>query len=140
MSYATQQDLIDRFGEAELIELTDRADPATGVIDATVVAGALNDADELINSYISKRYDLPLSPIPARLVRLASEIARYFLYEDAVTERVKQAYDDAVAFLKDLATGKAALDAAGAEPATSSGSPKHKAPERIYTQDTLKGY
>lgn len=111
MTYATQQNLIDRFGERELIELTDRSDPSTGAIDATVVAKALADADAEIDGYLSSRYQLPLSPVPAKLERVAGDIARYYLYEDRVTDQVRARFSDAQQWLRDVASGKVSLGA-----------------------------
>lgn len=108
MTYATQQNLIDRYGENELIQLTDRQ--GLGTIDATVVSRALADADAQINGYLAARYTLPLSaPVPTILERLACDITRYALYEDRVTEIVEKRYKDAVALLRDVSAGKAEL-------------------------------
>lgn len=107
MTYASQQDLINRFGERELIELTDRS--ASGLIDDSVVAVALSDADHEVDSYLYLRYDLPLSPVPPLLVRLGADIARYRLYDDAVSDEVRNRYEDAVALLKRLADGTVSL-------------------------------
>lgn len=134
MTYATQTDLVDRFGSAELVQLTDRATPATGAIDTAVLGKALADADDTINSYLSIRYALPLASAPAILKRLAADIARYALYEDRVTEAVQKRYDDAIRFLKDVAAGRASVgpDGAGAE-AAQTGGPGYVAPGRIFT-------
>ncbi len=108
MPYATQQNLIDRFGEEELIQLTDREN--LGEINTTVVDRALGDADSLINGYLAARYTLPLTaPIPDDLERLACDIARYQLYGDRVTDQVAQRYKDAIALLRDVSTGRAQL-------------------------------
>lgn len=141
MDYATQQDLIDRFGTEELIELTDRADPPAGAIDATVVARALADAGDAIDSYIARRYDLPLPSTPGRLTRIACDLARYFLHADDPTEAVETAYKDAIQFLRDVADGRAVLDIAGAEPAASSaGAPEVSGPGRVFSRDTMEGF
>ena len=137
MAYATEQDLIDRFGTDELLEIADRDDDQ--VIDTTVVAKALEDAGELIDGYVGKRYDLPLSSTPPRLVKLAADIARYFLYKDSPTEAVEKAYDDAVAFLRDVAAGKAVLDISGSEPAPAGDEILTSGPDRVFTSDTLEG-
>jgi len=136
--YATQQNLIDRFGERELIELSDRADPPLGTIDATVVNKKLADADATINGYLAVKYALPLAPVPSMLERIACDIARYYLYEDRVTDQVKRRYDDCIAWLKGVANGTVNLgvDAANQAPA-SSGGPETSAPDRIFTGDTL---
>lgn len=108
MTYATQQNLIDRFGEEELIQLTDRTN--TGDIDAAVVNKALNDADAQINGYLVGRYTLPLAtPVPEILERLACDIARYSLYEFKPIEIVAIRYRDALDSLREVSKGRADL-------------------------------
>lgn len=108
MTYATQQNLIDRFGEEELIQLTDRGN--LGVINATVVSRALADADALINGYLVGRYTLPLAtPVPDVLERLACDIARYSLYEAGATKIVETRYIDALDLLRDVSKGRSDL-------------------------------
>lgn len=117
MTYAVKQDLIDRFGQTELAQLTDRTNGAS--IDDTVIGKALADADAKIDSYIAVVHQLPLVPVPATLVRIAGDIARYYLYDDRVTEQVKDRFEDAIRFLRDVAAGKASLgvDTGGTPPA-----------------------
>lgn len=107
MTYATQQNLIDRFGEVELIQLTDRT--GSNVIDAVVVGRALADADAQINGYLAVRYDLPLTTVPGVLEKLACDIARYQLHENRVTEIVGKRYEQTIEFLQDIGSGKATL-------------------------------
>lgn len=136
MGYIDQQDLIDRFGEAELKELADR--DADGTIDAEVVAAAIADADRLVDGYVGKLYDLPLATAPDILRQLSADIARYKLYKDSPTETVRNNYLDALRQLRDIAAGNLALDVAGAEPARAGGTVTVDAPERVFTRDTLK--
>lgn len=137
--YASQQDLIDRFGEVELIELSDRADPPAGAIDANVVNLALSDADAEIDGYLARRYDLPLASTPARLVKVASDIARKNLYKDAPLDEVTDNYKAAVRWLENVSKGVVELDIAGNEPTgDTSSSPTFTAPDRVFTSDTLK--
>jgi len=107
VTYATQQNMIDRFGEQELIELTDHAN--TGAINATVLGQALADADAEINAYLTSRYTLPLVSVPPVLVKFAADVARYQLYDTRATEMVKARYDDAIKFFKMLANGSVSL-------------------------------
>jgi len=139
MTYATQQNLIDRFGQQELTELTDRAN--AGAIDAAVVAKALADADGEINGYLASRYTLPLDPVPAVLERWACEIARYYLYEDRVTEQVKRRYDDVVKSLNAVSKGTVSLgpDEEGASLA-STGGPQVDQQERVFTRESLSDF
>lgn len=103
MSYCTQADLIERFGEAEITQLSDRA--GGGELDSAVIASAIDDADAEIDGYLSGRYALPLASVPAVMVRLACDIARYYLFGHDVTDLVKKRYDQAVAYLVKIATG-----------------------------------
>lgn len=107
MSYATQQNLVTRFGSDELIQLTDLNN--LGSIDPAVVSVALADADAEINSYLAGRYNLPLTQVSAELVRLACDIARYRLFDVRATEAVKVRYDDAIKKLRDIGKGLASL-------------------------------
>lgn len=107
MTYATLQNLIDRFGADELIQLTDRE--GLGEIDTTVTDRALADADARINGYLAARYTLPLVNVPTELELLACDIARYLLHDDRVTEQIEQRYKDAIAQLRDVSRGVAVL-------------------------------
>mgnify|MGYP001018410175 CR=1 len=140
MTYASQQNLIDRFGEDELIQLTDRA--SLDAIDATVVARALADADAEINGYLSTRYTLPLSPVPAVLEKLACDIARYQLFENAVTEIVTERYENAIRFLKDVAAGKVTLgvDGNGDTAATISNSVQISSTTPVFRRSESDGF
>lgn len=139
MTYATQQDMIDRFGEQELIELTDHA--AAGVIDATVMAGALGDADAEIDAYLAGRYTLPLASVPRVLTRFAVDLARYGLYDTRATEQVKARYDDAIKFLKALANGTVSLGLDPVnQPLAETGGVQVLAPARVFNDDSLAGY
>lgn len=141
LSYATQQNMVDRFGSDELIELTDRADPPAGLIDVTVVGLALADADAEIDSYISVRYALPLAATPARLIKVACDIARKHLFKDQPLDEVIDNYKAAVAFLRDVSRGVAELDVAGAEPAgDTTGSPQLSSGPQMFTKDTMGGF
>lgn len=115
MTYATQQDLIDRFGEEEIINRTDRS--GTGSIDATVVDLALADADDEINGYLGQQYELPLASVPSLLNRLAADIARYRLYDDAASDEVRNRYKDAVSLLTSIARGNVSLGMPSTGPA-----------------------
>lgn len=107
MTYASQQNMIDRFGSQELIELTDRLN--TGAIDATVLGQALADANTEIDSYLLSVCVLPLVTVPPRLIKIAADIARYELYGARCTDQVRARYTDAIAFLKAVVTGTASL-------------------------------
>ena len=114
--YASKQDMMTRFGEREMIQLTDRAVPPTGEIDDAVLALALADAGALIDSYVSRRYDLPLATTPVVVRGLCMTIARYTLHRGRHPEEVRKDYEDALDYLKQVSTGVAVLDVGGSEP------------------------
>ncbi len=142
MAYATQTDMEDRFGAAELVKLTDRDDPPAGQIDAAVLARAIADAEAEINGYLAGRYALPLASVPAVLARIACDLARYYLYDDWTNEPVRDRYEDAVRLLKGISEGKIALgiDPATQDPVTPSGAASSTAATRVFSRDTMRGY
>ncbi len=139
MPYTTLQDLIDRFGRREIVQLTDRAEPPSGAIDEAVVDRAIADADAEIDSYLmAAGYALPLDPVPTVIRRLAPQIVRHLLYEDAETDLVRQRYEDARRVLESIVAGRVKLgegDVSG-----SVGSPQVSAPGRVFTSGSLKDF
>lgn len=141
MPYATQQDLVDRFGEEELIQLTDRTNIPVSTLDPVVVGRALNDASAFIDSYLTKVVKLPLVAVPEVLVKTASDIARYYLHGKAADKEspVTRAYSEATAWLRDVSRGLVELSSEGeTPPAAGGGSVKAVAPNRVFTRDTLR--
>ena len=116
MGYCTQQNLIDRFGEAEITQLADR--DRDGEIDSAVIDGAIGDATAEIDGRLSAVLVLP-AVAPDELVFRACDIARFRLYDDRATEAVRKRYYDAVAWLKDVAAGKVVIPGAVPTTATS---------------------
>lgn len=139
MSYATKQDLIDRYGEAEITQISGGG--GVGVPDNDVIDRALADADTEIDAYLVGRYTLPLVPQPKMLTLVACDIARYRLFGARATEEVEKRYKNQVEFLRQVAAGKVAfgLNAAG-QPTPTSGGPSSCAPERVFTRDSLEDY
>ncbi|HRQ57659.1 MAG TPA: DUF1320 domain-containing protein [Azoarcus taiwanensis] len=113
--YATVQDLISRFGEREIAQITNRAS-ALDVIDMAVAERALADANAEVHSHVATRYRAPFDPVPTLLVRVACDIARYRLYDDAVPEEIRNRYTDAVRILTRIANGEMGFGEAEASP------------------------
>ena len=121
MPYVTQPQLVDRFGEAMLVGLTDRGSVATGAIDSAVVTRVLTDTDALIDSYLAGRYTLPLGSIPAVLTDIAARLAIYALHVYDPPVKITHDQQTALAQLRDIRDGRNRLDVAGVEPPTQSG-------------------
>jgi phage gp36-like protein len=140
MSYAVKQDMIEQYGEAELIRLTDRTNTPQTTIDDAIVQNALDSADGMINGYLQAAgITVPIAPVPRSVVDAARTIARYRLWKDKASAQVRQDYEDAIAWLVNVAKGIVQLgDNAAPAPAVSAGSPKSSAPCRTFTKDTLR--
>lgn len=132
--YATATDLLDRFDAEEIAQRADRATPRlvtaellklaasagdlTGYTDAeqaaaaealAVVNRALQDASDAIDGYLAGRQAVPLSNPTQAIARCASDIARYFIYDDKATDTVKDRYNMSVQYCRDIASGKVSL-------------------------------
>lgn len=115
MAYAALTDMQSRFGEDELVQLTDRH--GDGMIDPVALEQALIDASAVIDGYLAGRYPVPLAPVPPILVGYACDLARLRLYKDAPPEIVVRRGDEAIKFLALVGQGKINLGAAP-EPAS----------------------
>lgn len=120
MTYAALDDLIERAGESEILQVADRDED--GTVDPDVVDAALVDADNVINGYIGVKYQVPLTATPDLVRTWATSIARYLLHRYDRPDYVSQDYKDAISALKDVQAGRSALiGAEGIAPAASSG-------------------
>ena len=121
MSYATVQDMIDRYSEVEMVSLTDREYNAE--IIPAVAQTALDDATGEINGYLIK-YTKPFDVIPRTLLTYCCDIARYRLTGGEVLETniIGQRYLQAISYLEKVAAGKISLtvDENGKEAETAS--------------------
>lgn len=143
MTYCTQQDLVDRGWQQELVELTDKTNTPATTIDATIVAAHILDASSTIDGYLAKRYTLPLVDVPPVLVKNAADIARYFLHGDSATKEspVERAFQNAMKWLRDIATGAVVLENAGQVPASAGGlHVRTNKPSRVFSRDSLDGH
>lgn len=102
MSYATRFDLVDRFGEDEIAQ-------RESMLPVGAVDKRLADADSQIDSCLAVRYPVPVTPTPDLVKRLACDIAHYYLLGASITDVERTAYTDAIAMLRDLASGKMRL-------------------------------
>lgn len=114
MTFATEQDLVTRYGQQEVLLLADR--DGDQVVDAGVLEAALADADAEIVSELAGQATIDPDAPPRNLVRIACQIARYRLYGANPPEAARNDYKDAIAFLRLVRDGKASLDGGDAAP------------------------
>ena len=105
--YAAPQDLITRFGEREMAQIAGDTAPT----NAKLLAACL-DAAQLADSYLSRAVVLPLAAVPAMLVGVCADIARYRLHDDQMKEggdqgktTMRMRYEDAIKWLEGVAAG-----------------------------------
>jgi len=135
MGYCVVQDMVDRYGQAEMAAITDRTAGTT--LDDAVAQRAVDDASSEMDSYLASRYHLPLTVTPAVLKVVCADIARFLLYKDQPLEEVRKRAEDARAWLKDLAKGYASLDLGPEQPAQIPGS--FTSNDRQFTRESLRG-
>jgi phage gp36-like protein len=112
MAYATVDDMVQRFGEAEMIRAsTPDGQDAVTVVQAPICT-ALDDASSTIDSYLRKRYRVPLEVAPPEINRACCMLARYDLGlggERSVSEQTQKAREETIQWLARIARGEVVL-------------------------------
>ncbi|MBK67918.1 MAG: hypothetical protein CMP22_07280 [Rickettsiales bacterium] len=140
MIYATKADMLKRYEEKQLIQLTDNVEPYTDQIVDSILDGALNDASATIDLYLGGRYDLPLSQTPTALIDMACRLAFYRLNRDRTSEEMRLDYTDVIKTLEQISQGKIRLDVGGEEPKSAAAIAKVDGPNRTFDRDSMKGF
>lgn len=109
MAYCTLQDLVDRFGSDEMIDVADR--DGDGAPDEAVVTAACEDASGEIDVRLARRYRVPFTTSTRLLRALGCDIARYRLLDDRPHEQAEARYQAAIDLLDAIASGEVMLGA-----------------------------
>jgi phage gp36-like protein len=161
MQYATVQDMTGRYGEPEMIQLTD---PDNLAVQAARVERMLADAQAYADAFVGRVYRLPLAGcskpatvpggapelvVPPQLTRIVCDVARYYLYSDLAPEHeVYLRYKAAEKELQAIAGGNAVLacpwggppGALVANDPLADGEVFYAFSPRSTTDDSLRGY
>lgn len=109
MPYCTKQQLINAFGELEIIERTDRGN--IGSIDDVVLVAAQNRADSDIDRYLrAKGIAVDGGIISEDLKNIALDCTRFYLYDVSVPDKVDKAYQRQIKVLQDFVRGVVVFD------------------------------
>jgi len=105
MTYATEQDFIDRFGEQEIIELTNLYSPEATFTNTDVLERNQASAFAVINGMIANcpavAELLPLSePYPPLLVQYELDLTRYYMDTLATRPDVRERANEVMSQLK----------------------------------------
>lgn len=138
MPYVTLTQMVNRFGEQEMIELTNLHSPDNTAINTAAFEAAALDAEAEIDSYVGIVAALPLASVPLVLAGKAADVVRYYLDTIDPREDVRRRYEDAIAWLKLLANGGVSigLDGAGADVAID-GTLRTSKTTPIYSRSTI---
>lgn len=115
MPYATIEQLRERIGSDVLTFLADADADGTG--DTNLIEPALEDASAEIDTILAGRYETPVDPVPSILVRLAVDLAVYYIFlrsRGAITPEHIQRIMVARNLLGEIGRGLLDLDGAGA--------------------------
>ena len=143
MAYAVQSDLVPlRLTQAELVQLT--CDDATATVNAATVSAALEEASGIVDSYCRQRYQTPLQAgddVKGKTL----DIAVWLLFRRRRNakngEIIRQAYEDAIAFLGQVSTGRATLDQpVGSTPQTADSSVQKSTKRLVFDEHQLEGF
>jgi len=109
--YVTADAMLRKFGERELIQLTDTEAPYQGVINTDKLNAAMQEANSEIDAYIGSRYPLPLQPIPPFLMEIGCNLARYYAVTGDLGENdpIKSRYDSSIKTLSKISKGELVL-------------------------------
>jgi phage gp36-like protein len=112
-SYATIAQIMERYPNSDLLQITD----ANGVvIQEPRLQAQLDDASDMIDSYISGRYAWPLDFVPEVLVACCSDIAMYRIQALRPLHDIADArkrFEDWRTYLEKVARGELSLGSGG---------------------------
>jgi phage gp36-like protein len=162
MTYATAQDMLDRYGADEIAQRAFRHDDTVDVaLLRAIIAGTslsswnssqittgnnavarintcLTDADKVVLGYVRARYGAqPTLTTSADLTRVCAELARFYLHDDPLREDSGTLPQSVKTWLADFAAGKVDLDVPAA---TSDDLVEISFEEAIMTRTQLDGF
>lgn len=140
--YAAIADMERARGTEHVRSLSDKDNTGTRV-DAALNE-ALARASSLADSYIDKKYEVPLGNPPDYLIAAVIDIAEYQLAPDSMigTENMRTRYEDALKLFKEIGKGNVTLagnspaSSGQVEGATGSKGVQMVAPERLFTRNS----
>lgn len=117
MPYATQQDMLARYGMRKLVALTDINQPMVGEIVTSVLDARLADASAEIDGYLAGRMPVPMANPPEVLKLLCCRLAYYALLGDTAGDVDQADVKAARDYLKAVAKGEISLTTPDQAPA-----------------------
>lgn len=109
--YATVEAMRLKFGERELIQLTENEPPYLDKINIEKLNAAMREANSEIDAYLGSRYALPLHIVPPFLVEIGCNLARYYAVTGDLSENdpIKNRYESSIKTLTKISKGELIL-------------------------------
>jgi len=132
LHYITSADLVQRYGEDQVLTLADeeRTDDIASPSVVLRIERAIEGAEGEVNGYVSRRYDVPVIsvPLPRQLVDIVIDVTMWKLCRGPTQEDdgLRMRYKDARKTLEGIASGTISLgipdpDAGGGNFVTTTG-------------------
>ncbi|PCI03851.1 MAG: hypothetical protein COB78_05715 [Hyphomicrobiales bacterium] len=112
--YATITQMIERFGETDMIRLSEPEDRTAETWNVAKIETALTDASVAADSFLRARYALPVANPPRDLVRHVCILARYDLAQGGnitPSDEMTDGRKDSLAWFKLISDNKINIDA-----------------------------
>jgi phage gp36-like protein len=140
--YCSVDDLLARYSEDVLIDITTDGTVDDTEINQAKVDGTIADVSALIDSYLQKEYNVPLSPVPRVISKISVDIVLYELFSDrGIDEDSEQdiirKYKNAIRLLEKIAEGKVTLGSSTPPPDNGL---EVVSQVRVFSRDSLKGF
>lgn len=115
----TPAQFVARIGEEEALQIAGSGTRDERVVNEAKVAEEIATAEAMIAGYVKARYPLAMQAAPELLRGICADLTRYRLrgkggQQSAMNEVVETRHKDAVAMLRDIASGKMVLEIDGA--------------------------
>lgn len=109
-NYIALEDLDEYLSDKVVQQLTD--DDGSGFKNTAIVDEAITGAEGVIDSFLSRRYDVPLASPPEVVKEMAVQLAAYRLHARRmrVPADIKDLRDQAMELLKDIRDNKQDLE------------------------------
>jgi len=132
MPYCTAAAFKERFGVEE-------HDQLLASDSGRSFAAAAADADSIIDAaVVAGGYVVPLATVPAFVLKIAADLTRYELYEEAPTKEVRERRKEALSMLRDIREGNLLLQ--GSERSETVASIAVASAPMVYTEEVMANF
>ena len=141
MAYCDLTDIQKYKDPAVYVQITNDLDGDT--VDNDIINEIVDKSANIIDSYIGGRYPLPLEVIPKIIRNIAIDLTVKFLYDRRLGEKdeiIEEAYENAIALLKDIRDGKLFIPELETTQEKLVGGYAVKQNNRIFTDEVLESF